>query len=317
MKPRLTILGALALLGACASPPRVVYHTLHDGRRADNWVLYRLTDTTIVVGVPAAKDGLTPAEGSRPSQPLSLEAATAKCESGVCTPAPVAVAAPIDDDGKILALAPKTRDLVTTYLAPTYWPNSLRLKLLSIEVHDHKLEAIAAVGSIAAGVGKMAATGGARDAKVADTDKRELLLPVILDLPVLKKLAVKDWMDLPGQPGWHVRAKFLDDPETEGFLPRDQAPSVHAAILTSTCRPMSIQISDRKLEEIDFLVSVADPDWLTPIPLPPIGAVAMHPLCGADVQNQKVVEVGVDQEAQSFFTQVQAVRTATAPAPKK
>jgi hypothetical protein len=309
----LTIVGGLALLAGCASPPRVVYHTLDEPRHADNWVPYRLTDTTIVVGGPAAKDGVAQADGSRPGQPMSLEAVTAKCSAGACAPTPVAVAVPIDADGKILALSPQSHNLVTTYLAPTYWPNSLRLKVLSIEVHDHKLEAIAAAGSIAAGLGKMAATGVGRDAKTVDPDPRDLALPVVLDLAFLKAKSIEpdDWADLPDRPGWQVRARFLDDPKTEGFLPRATAGTVHAAILTSTCRPMLIQIGDRRREEVDFQVRVADPDWLTPIPLPPVGAVSMHPLCGADVQNQKVVEVGVDQMAQSFFTQVEAVRTAT------
>jgi hypothetical protein len=306
----LTILPALALVAGCAATPRVAYHSLDETRRADNWVSYRLTDTTVVVGGPAAKDGLAAAEGSRPSQPLSLEAVTGKCASGACTPTPVAVAAPIDADGKILALAPQSRDFVTISLAPTYWPNSLRLKMLSIEVRDHKLEAIAAAGAIVAGVGQMAASGIARDSKTVDPDARELALPVVLDLAFLKT-ALDDWVALPDRPGWLVRARFLDDPKAEGFLPRAMAGTVHSAMLTSTCRPMTIQIGDRKREEIDFRVRVADPDWLTSIPLPPIGAVSMHPLCGADVQNQKVVEVGADQAAQAFFTQVEAVRTAT------
>jgi hypothetical protein len=308
MTGKLAILGLTALLAGCAATPRVVYHSLDESRRADNWVPYRLTDTTVVVGGPA-REGLAPAEGSRPSEPLSLEPVMVTCASGACTPTPVAVAAPIDAEGKILALAPKARDFVSTSLAPTYWPNSLRLKMLSIEVRDHKLEAIAAAGSIAAGIGKMAAGGMGRDSKTVAAAPRELALPVVLDLSFLKT-AIDDWADLPDRPGWQVRATFLDDPKAEGFLPRAAAGTVHSAILTSTCRPMKIEIGDRK-QDIVFRVRVADPDWLTPIPLPPVGAVVMHPLCGADVQEQKVVEVGVDSLAQAFFAQVEAVRAAT------
>ena len=299
--------GCLVLAG-CASIPRVDYHRLSESRHADSWVLYRLTDTTVVIGA-AAKSADRPAagaaEGDRPGAPISLDESDATCANGACTPGLAAIAAPIDAAGDVFALQPRSRNLVSTAISAAYWPNSLRLKTLSVEVRDHKLEAINAIGALAVGVGKMAATGGARDQAGADADRKVLHLPIVLDLAELKTAQHR----LAGNPDWFVKARFLDEPIAKtGFIPRAAAGTVHAAILTSTCRPLEIKILDLKKETIVFRVRVADPDWLTPIPLPAVGAVVMAPLCGGDVQGQKVVEVGVDQLAQAFFSQVEAVR---------
>ena len=305
--------GAALLLAGCAVSPHVVYHSLSDAHRGDGWTPYRLTDTTVIIGKPGEK-GAGPAEGDRPGQPVQLEASDVSCEKGDCRKLAI-VAAPIDDDSEVLAIEPRTRRLVTTSLAPAYWPNSLRLKTLSIEVRDHKIEAINTVGAIVAGVGKMAATGGARSASPG-ADAGPLHLPIVLDLSDLKM--ARRPRPLPGHPapvegteGWKYSAKFLDDPAKEGFLPRSQRSSVHGAMLTSTCRPMLVELfTGNGVYDLSFRVRVADPDWLTPIPLPAIGAVVLHPLCGADVQAQKIVEVGADAAAEAFFKQVDAVRGA-------
>ncbi len=306
-------LGTLVLAG-CAVTPNVVYHRLSDAHRGDGWVPYRMTDTTVVIGKVAEKGGLGPAEGDRPSQPVQLDASDVSCD-GVACRALAAVAAPIDDESEVLAIEPRSRRLVSTSISPTYWPNSLRLKTLSIEVRDHKIEALTTLGAIAAGVGKMAATGGARS-DGAGAEPGPLHLPIVLDLAVLKSARAPK--PLPGHTppvkdtrGWLFTAKFLDDPRTEGFVPRAGRASIHGAMLTSTCRPMLIEIfSGNGRYDLPFRVRVADPEWLTPIPLPAVGAVVLHPLCGADVQGQKVVEVPSDAAAESFFKQIDAVRTA-------
>ena len=197
-----------------------------------------------------------------------------------------------------------TATSLSTYIAPTYWTNSLRLKTLSVEVRDHKIEAINAAGAIVAGVGKLAA-GAAR---ATSAPKAETLkLPIVIDLALLRG----DPIPVPGHKTWTISGEFLDkDIDKAGFIQRRARGSVHGALLTSTCRPMQIDLYDG-VQSISFRVRVADPEWLTPIPLPSVGAVTLNPLCGGDVTNQKVVEVGVDAMAQAFFAQVDAVRTAT------
>lgn len=295
---------ALALAAAgCAVTPTIDYHRLSDTPRADSWVPYRLTDTTIVIGAVAER-GLDAAGGERPGPPISLTVGSTVCNDSVCAPALAAVAAPIDDETEVLALAPRNRHLVSTYIAPTYWTNSLRLKTLSVEVRDHKIEAINAAGAIVTGVGKLA-SGAARS---PSAPKSELLkLPIVIDLALLRHGAIP----VPGHETWRISGKFLDNNiDKAGFVPRAARGGVHGALLTSTCRPMSIALYDG-VQKISFRVRVADPEWLTPIPLPSVGEVTLNPLCGGDVTNQKVVEVGVDAMAQAFFAQVDAVRTAT------
>ncbi|TRW15250.1 hypothetical protein [Glacieibacterium frigidum] len=285
----------VALLSGCALTPRVDYHGLADAARADNWVPYALTDTTIAIGT-----------GEALGDKLSLARATPACDETGCEPAIAAVAVPIAFDGELLALAPRSRPLISTEISPTYWPDSLRLKVLTVEAKDHTLEAITAVGTIVTGAAKL---GGMRSAD--EDDGVELQLPLIIDLADAKK-ALGKAQPLPDNPGWTMEARFTDRPPGQaGFLARADRGRVHNALLTSICRPLRLELKYGETKTIvTVTVRVADPDWLVAIPFPAKGSLTLHPLCGADVQAQPVTRVTADKVAETLFAQVEAVRAA-------
>lgn len=283
---------AVALLSGCALTPRVDYHGLADAARADDWVPYALTDTTVAIGTGEPLGGK-----------ISLAAAKTECAPDGCDPVIAAVAVPISFEGELLALAPRSRRLISTEISPTYYPDTLRLKTLTVEAKDHTLEAIATVGTVVSGVARL--TAGVR----AVDDSEELKLPLIIDLGDAKA-ALDTPRPLPGNPGWTMRARFTDRPPGQaGFLARADRGRVHNALLTSICRPLRLELQ-RGSVVVPVTLRVADPDWLVAIPFPAKGSLTLHPMCGADVQAQPVTRVTADKIAETLFAQVEAVRAA-------
>lgn len=232
----------VALLSGCALTPRVDYHGLADAARADDWVPYALTDTTIAIGT-----------GEPLSDKISLARATTECAGGSCDPVIAAVAAPISFDGELLAIAPRSRRLISTEISPTYYPDTLRPKTLTVEAKDHTLEAITAVGTVVSGVARLA--GGMR----AVDETEELSLPLIIDLADAKA-AMAAPQPLPGNPGWTMQARFTDRPPVQaGFLARADRGRVHNALLTSICRPLRLELR-RGDAVVSITLRVADPD---------------------------------------------------------
>ena len=296
------LLPALLLAGCATVAPRVDYR-VQTAAAPDGAVPYQLTDTSLVIGV---------ATDAKAESPISLEPVTAQCDAKGCTVAgkPVrlaVVAAPVAFAGQVLTLTPRARRFVSTTIAPVYYPDSLRLRVLTVEAKDHRVEFITAVGTTVralAGVAKDVGFGAPVVPKVAN-----LSLPVIVDLTTLKP-AIAAKLPLPLSEDWQLAGVFGDDPAALGFRGLETAVGVHGGIATSICRPLALTLDSGHGATLRFRVQVADPDWLEVIPFPPKGSVTLHPLCGADVSADAVAEVGVDALAQAFLTQVEGVRAA-------
>lgn len=244
--------------------------------------------------------------------PIKLNPVVLQCTAEGCVGESVGAAAvAIPYEGVTLAIEPHQRKFQTTFLAPTYYPNSLRLASLSIDVKDSREEAIDTLSAVIAG-GASASKSLFRS--LAPTP---LKLPVVIDLADAKKTIAGGEAPLPLNEGvWWYKVRFLDDPDRAGFLKLADRGQVHQAILTSLCRPLQISLTNHSTTLV-LGVTVADPDYLLTVPLPAKGLVALGTLCGADVQMQAIVEKPVDQVVTSFFNAVGSVRTAQKPPPPK
>lgn len=295
------------LAGCAATPPHVDYVSLADRPRQDSWVTYALTDSIVAIGPPGASTS------DKPPPPIDLAPRTVHCRAiGVCDTQILALATPTDFTGEVLAISPRSHGLVTTTLAPTYRRDSLRLATLSVEAHDHRIELINAIGTIAKGViglgiGSTAA-GAVAGAVAAAPQQVALQLPITLDLAAIKASGTS--AALPGNPGWSYTARFLDDPGRVGFLRRQQRGEVHGAFVSSVCRPLRLTLYAPSAS-VAMTVIVADPDWLQTVPLPAKGSITAHALCGADVSADAVTDIGVDDLATAFFAQVSAIHDAS------
>lgn len=301
-----------ALLAGCATPvPTVDYRPLR-ADTDDASVPYQLTDLRLVIGlVPTGDKG----------PPVSLDPVTVHCVASVCragtSPDSPAVrlamaVVPIPFAAVVYTIAPRRRGLVTTSLAPTYYPNSLRLQALAVEAKDHRLEVINAVGTIARGAASLAAKGG-MSALTASATTADLALPIVIDLQRAKG-ALTDTIALDpiANPGWDLVTYFGDKgapPKDLGFREREAVGTVHHAVVTSVCRPFHLRLVNSPVQ-LNFEATVADPDWLATVPFPPKGIVTFHSLCGADVQSQAVAEIGVDAIAAAFVSNVGAIAAA-------
>ena len=315
---RIAALLALLPLAACTVVPNVTYHRLSDRPRSDSWVPYRLTDTSIAIGLAGDK---VPVDLSR-SAVICTSRGCKRCPDSGCGIDKASIAAranqpyvtlaaigtPIDDDREVLAIEPKSRNLVSTHLAPTYYPGSLRLKALDVEAKDHKMEIINTLGAIATGAVGLVAD----ESRAGEKEEQgvELDLPILIDLPLARKAATATDFDDPNA-DWTYQFEFKDkDPAAVGFLARADRGQVHGAIVASTCRPARIMLATGAFTLPSLGVTVADPEWLTVVPFPGKGTIAFQPLCGVDVQNSQVVTVATDALAEGFFKQVAAVRAA-------
>lgn len=299
--------GVTLLAAGCAAVvPSVDYRPLA-ADPAGGGVPYQLTGTLIVVGAARLPSAEEPA-------PLALAPSRAFCSARGCfadaeQTVPIALAAvavPVADAGRILAVHARDRRFVKTALSPTYFANSLRLRTLTVEATDHRLEAINTVGTIVAGLAKLAA-GNLRLAQARRIDGG-LRLPLTVRLGAVRGGGAVD-LSGGGSAGWSAHGRFETDAAALGLMPVARAGDVHAAMLTSSCRPFTLTLSSGEAT-IAMSLTVADPEWLYAIPFPPKGAVVFAPLCGADVQPQPVTRVGADALAEAFFAQVRAVADA-------
>lgn len=321
-RARALVIAALVAVSGCATPvPTVDYRSLADlvpGKvgTSDAGVPYQLTDSRLVIGlVPTGN-------GKELMPPISLDPVTVGCASTGCYPldagagaAPVRLAmavVPIPFAGAVFAIHPRRQGLITTSLAPTYFPNSLRLQALAIEAKDHRIEVINAVGTIARGLAGVAAGKAFANFAVSNT-MAELHLPIIIDLARARTALSDNVTVAPAtNPGWEMAADFLEPvaPATLGFRKRTSADTVHHGIVTSICRRFRLRLLYGTATDIALDADVADPEWLVTIPFPPKGIVTFHPLCGADIQSQAVAQIGVDQIASAFVNNVNAIGAA-------
>ncbi len=244
--------------------------------------------------------------------PISLTRSELTCYAKGCAEASVeAAAVPISYEGATLGIEAAAHWMVYTRMAPTYYPNSLRLQTLEFAVEDKRQETIDTIGALALGIAKTTAPvkgfagAGLKERPVEKT----LTLPIVIDLSEAKKTLTEDAL-LPRNEaeGWTYHIRFMDDPEREGFLKFDERQNVHRAVLTSLCRPVQITLTNGEIQ-IVLGVTVADPSYLLPVPLPPSGTVTFGTLCGANVQMNQAVTTPTNQLVTSFFNDVQSLRT--------
>ena len=76
--------------------------------------------------------------------------------------------------------------MISTTAAPAYFPNSLRLKTLTIEAKDHRLEAINTVAAIASGAARVFAGGADLFNPDPLDDTAQLVLPVVIPLAAVR-----------------------------------------------------------------------------------------------------------------------------------
>jgi hypothetical protein len=267
---------------------------------------------------------------------VSLSATSIACRPESCDPISFAVA-PTDSVRPTLAIEPKSRRLITTSLSATYLPNSLRLRVLTIEAKDHRLEAINTVGAIASGAVALGEKGLSNPDPIEAAKKQRAVSPSLADLKLPVTIALADAKcqgpqeagcvpailadpaspptnarprALPRNPGWTYSLAFIDNPRADGFLPQAAIGRVHGAVIASICRRAQLRLEHAGVAPVEGEVVVADPDWLEEAPFPTKGALTFHPLCGVDVQPESVTEITTDQLATAFFNQVSAVHAA-------
>lgn len=244
--------------------------------------------------------------------PIKLNPVVLQCTAEGCVGQSVGAAAvAIPYEGVTLAIEPHQRDFQHTFLAPTYYPNSLRLWTLTLDVKDSRQEAVDTLSAVISGAAK------ASQSMFRSLAPTPLKLPVVIDLADAKRTIDGGEAPLPLNEGvWWYKIAFLDDPDRAGFLRLADRGQVHQAILTSLCRPLQISLTNHSTTLV-LGVTVADPDYLLTVPLPAKGQVTLGALCGADVQMQAVVEKPVDQVVTGFFNAVASTRTAQKPPPPK
>jgi hypothetical protein len=243
--------------------------------------------------------------------PITLSESALDCYARGCTGASVeAAAVPIPYEGATLGIEAASHWMVYTRMAPSYYPNSLRLQTLELSVDDKRQEALETFGALAVGVAKSSSGAGFAGAGPKEqAAPKKLTLPIILDLADAKSTMTKD-APLPRNEaeGWTYHIRFMDDPEKEGFLKFGDRQNIHRAILTSLCRPVQITLTNGDVQVV-LGVTVADPDYLLPIPLPPSGTVTFGTLCGANMQMNQAVTASTNQLVNAFFADVQSLRT--------
>jgi hypothetical protein len=338
-------LSAVLLLGGCTVSPTIDYHAWNEPHD-DSWIPYQLTDTTIVIGInkPANDQNntntnttTTPPKKPKPAPvadaasteesgtllqpishaelyPVTLTSSEAECQGNGCDKTVSAVAVPIPYEGMTLGIEPTRSWFIYTHMAPSYYPNSLRLQSLEISVEDKRMEALDTVGAIAVGSAKIAAGPGAggfgaHALGATSPPKPKLQLPVIIDLADAKKAQTTP-TPLAGNPGWTYTLHFLDDPDRMGFHRSSDVSNVHGAVVTALCRPVAITLTAPTVKLV-LGTTVADPDYILPIPLPPSGSVNFGTLCGADVKMQSVTSVKANDFVNAFVSDVQQVRNAS------
>ena len=329
--------GMALLTSGCAIVPRVDYHTLSDGTRRDRWVLFRLTESVIAVGAPGRAVVDAAGKTIGPGQPLSLGMENIRCDAEGCAAPLAAAVAPADYEPSLYALDPRSRNLVETTLTATYNHESLRLKVLTVEAKDHRLEAINTIGAIATGISKETATRSSIDRTEtlgagAKPAQATLHVPFVIDLAEARcqseaaagcvSAVVQDPADptakggphdVPRNPDWTYALRFIDNPRATGLVSRADMPTVHGAMVASICRPAVLQLKPKAFDvtpPLSFRIVVADPDWLKTAPFPTKGALTFQGLCDLDVQAEPVTTVGMDVLATAFFNNIEAVRAA-------
>lgn len=332
-----SLLLAVTLAG-CAASPSVELLPLQPELAATGAIPFRLTDSVIALGVPASTDAAVTTAGASLQPPLSLDEQTLECRFGLAGLAPpvcgsrvVPLVAPVEFADATYAVQPKARRFVETRLAASYVPNSLRLAELAVAVKDHRVEVINAIGTLAAAAAGAPVASDQRGGDDADDTEKpkpppeqmaKLVLPVIIEAEDLRDPAPTGSCPpaagachvLPRNPAWSYRLVRADRPDAQGLLPRARLPGLRDAMVASACRPARLDIYATLPNGVvapvfSFRLSLADPDWLVAMPLPPKGQLAFHPLCGMDMKREEATEVGADAMATALYNQVQTLRS--------
>jgi hypothetical protein len=314
---------ALFLTG-CAATPALDIRPLTPALAADGAIPFRLTDAVIALGVEADNSG-----SDKPAPPISFAKTYVGCpgrgatDKKGCEPAVYPVVAPAEFTAATYAITTRSQNLVETRVAPTYATNSLRLAELAVEVKDHRMEVINAIGAVAAGIAaNQAGNVGGGPAKTV------LQLPVIIDgadarapdspdaqcRPAPTGPGAGGCHPLPGNPDWSYRLIATDDPAAQGFIARADIATVRDVMVASICRPAVLAIDHSDVQGVrpmlTLRLTVVDPEWLSTMQLPAKGQLVFHPLCGMDLKRQQVTETGVDAMTRAVFDQIAAVRAA-------
>ena len=327
MRP--AVMFALLMVSGCAATPSVRFHALGPASAGvspdrDSWIPFRLTDSTIVIGAAQAPPAMS--DPVAIASPIKLERLIVGCPidppgcEGVA-----AMVAPIDDADAVYAIEARSKNFVSTRIAPTYVHDSLRLVELAVEVKDHRLEVIKTIGALVSG--GAALIGGGRNENQGAAVGAELALPVAIDLDAARAPADPGALcrpgtaafpchDLPRNKGWSYRLGFLDDAAADGFRPRSDITRVESAMVASVCRRARLAIDytpagGSPVPMVTLLLRVADPEYLMTMPMPAKGQLKFHRLCGIDMTRESVTEVGIDEMAAAAIASgVAAVRAA-------
>jgi hypothetical protein len=326
---RQTAILALLMVSGCAATPSVRFHALGPASTdaapdRDNWIPFRLTDSTIVLGAAQAPPAMS--DPVAIASPIGLERLVVTCQIDTgCDGNVAAMVAPIDDADAVYAIEPRSKNFVSTRIAPTYVRDSLRLVELAVEVKDHRLEVIKTIGALVSGGAALIGGGGAENqGKAAGA---ELALPVVIDLDAARAPADPGAVCRPGGPalpchelprnaGWSYRLVFLDDAAADGFRPRSDITRVEGAMVASVCRRARLAIDytpagGSPVPMVTLALRVADPEYLMTMPMPAKGQLRFHRLCGIDMARESVTEVGIDEMAAAAIASgVAAVRAA-------
>lgn len=326
--PRKARLAFAAVLGCalagCAATPAINLAPQTPAFAGQAAIPFRLTDGLIALGVPAANGG-----GDTPTPPVSFARIKVRCPadgSGFCSMPVIPWLAPVDFTAATYAITPRKQKFIETRLAPTYATNSLRLAELAIEVKDHRIELIQAIGKAAVGLARL--QSGSTSAPDVTIPMRELQLPLVIEAAAARApdsdgarcrqaspvAGAGGCHALPGNPGWSYRLVATDDPVAQGFIPRARLSEVRDRMVASICRPAVLALDFTDAEGVHPILTLrlttVDPDFLSTMPLPSKGQLVFHPVCGMDLKRQQVTETGVDAITAAIFDQIAAVHAA-------
>lgn len=334
-----SILLAGSVLSGCAEPS-VTYHNVNNASnpRDDRWILFQLTDSAIAIGTTATKPTQVGAGGvaSASKSEIDLGTKTVQCVEIEGQTAPVcgdkdtaiaALVAPITYDDAVYAMAPHDSAFSTTKIAPSYVPDTLRFKSLSIDTEDHRKEVIETVGTVAVSLAKLAAVGAvaasaAPDARVVKDTTESLNLPTVIELSDAKTATSTSPKGLPNNDStdtakrWRYYLEFLDTPQKNGYYKLadlNGGTTITRAAVTSVCRPARLVLLSPRNKELQFGVTVADPQHLMSLPIPAKGKIEFSDFCGGNVTIEQETKTSNKDLADALFKQVDDLRQVLKP----
>ena len=237
----------------------------------------------------------------------------------------VAETIPVESNG-LYALVPIDGWFFSTHLSVTFLPDTRLVTQIGIEVEDHRvkvIKALGAVASLAVAMSPVATLSLAPTAllnvfegpeKAPEPRKICPVLPVVIDVQECVRKAAQGvtLRELPGNPGWKYQMDLKPLPPdvvpVEAFINEFFEPGtsawIHAAgrqaTLTmvpppaedggeSICdQPPGVEKERSSWEDkrLVFALIVNDPSHVHSLDLPAKGNIKMHPRCGANLDSQ-------------------------------